>query len=398
MNKYLILIACMMFFWSCSEENNRAPVTSDSTIPGQVSNVQIERLPGAIKLTYDIPSGQSLSYVKAECLINGNLRQAIASSYINTLTIEGFADTSMYTIQLYSINRSEKASEPVTVQAQPLSPSFREVFKTLQLVEDWGGPTVFFENPDEADLAITIIFVDSAGFWNHGETFYTKRPEGSFSARGYEPKLTTFGVYITDRWNNMTDTLINDLSPRFEKQLDRLKFSALRLPNDAPEFGGTYLVEAMFDGRLAGDPCMVTNADGNWPHWCTMDLGVTQGVLLSRIRIWQRGGQYTNMAYADRNIKRFEIWGTLETPSPDGSWDGWTLLMDDEMEKPSGSPMGTNTAEDMEAWSAGHDFSFPLDIPYVRYIRLLVKESWGNIERFQLDEIMFWGQEPSDIL
>jgi len=59
MCKYLILIDCVMCFYSCSEENNREPVTSDSTVPGQVSNVQVETLPGAVKLTYDLPVGQS---------------------------------------------------------------------------------------------------------------------------------------------------------------------------------------------------------------------------------------------------------------------------------------------------------------------------------------------------
>ena len=398
MNKYLILISCMIFFWSCSEENNRVPVTSDSTIPGRVSNIRVERLPGAVKLIYDMPEGQSLSYVKAECLINGVIREAKASAYINTLTIEGFADTSVYTINLYSVNRSEKASEPVAVEAKPLSPNFREVFKTLQLYEDWGGASVYFENPNEADLAITVIFIDSAGYWNHGETFYTKRLEGVVSTRGYEPRMTQFGVYITDRWNNMTDTIVRSFTPRFEKQLDRLNFREVRLPNDAPLFGGTYLTPTIWDGRLAGDPCLVTNADGNWPHWVTFDLGVAQGVLLSRTRMWQRGGSYTNMAYTDRNIKKFELWGCLNPPSTDGSWDSWTLLMDEEMIKPSGLPLGTTSEEDMEAWRNGHEFTFPLDVPYVRYIRLLVKESWSGIQRFQVDEMMFWGQEPSDIV
>ena len=214
MNKYFILIVCLMFFYSCSEENNNTPVTDDPTVPGQVSNVRVESLPGAVKLTYDLPSSQNLSYVKAECLINGVVREVIASSYTNNLTIEGFADETEYTVNLYSVSRSEKASEPVAVQVKPLAPPFREVFKTLEMKEDWGGVSVYFENPSEDNLAISLIYKDDDGFWGQVETIYTKSMKGPAAVRGLESKETTFGVYIRDRWNNTTDTLVKELIPR----------------------------------------------------------------------------------------------------------------------------------------------------------------------------------------
>ncbi|MDR0814647.1 MAG: DUF4959 domain-containing protein, partial [Bacteroidales bacterium] len=99
MKKYLILMtACMILCYSCSEENNRVPVSDDTTIPGQVSKIESVSLPGAVKITYQLPEGQNLSYVKAECLINGVVRQVKASSYVNYLTLEGFADESEYTV------------------------------------------------------------------------------------------------------------------------------------------------------------------------------------------------------------------------------------------------------------------------------------------------------------
>jgi len=187
MSKYLFFIACVMFF-SCSEENNRAPMTDDPTPPGQVSNVRIESLPGAVKLTYDLPASQNLSYVKAECLINGVVRQVKASSNANSIIVNGFADESDYTVNLFSVSRSERSSEPVAVQVKPLTPPFRDVFKDIQFIEDWGGACVIFENPSEADLAITIIYMDNDGFWSEGETFYTKMKQGRVSTRGFEAK------------------------------------------------------------------------------------------------------------------------------------------------------------------------------------------------------------------
>ena len=395
MYKYLILIACVILFYSCSEENNRVPVTSDSTIPGQVSNVRAEALPGAVKLTYDLPSGQSLSYVKAECLINGVVRQVIASSYVNNLTIEGFADESDYTVNLYSVNRSEKDSDPVAVTVRPLSPNFREVFKNVQLVGDWGGASVFFENPNEADLAIIISYVDSTGFWTTGETFYTKSLTGKFSLRGLPPKETRFGVSIRDRWGNMSDTLVSDLTPRFEKQLDKLRFSEMSLPGDAPILS-PFMLRYWWDDRLGYE--VVTLNTGLWPPVLTFDTGCPQGALLSRIRLWQRiADEYILVAYNDRSCRLFEIWGSMN-PNPDGSWDSWTLLLDGEMIKPSGLPIGTNSDEDLEAWWNGNEIEFPLDIPYVRYIRFICKETWGKLSTmFISSEMSLYGQEPSDI-
>ena len=399
MKKYLtLLITYMIFSFSCSEENNRIPMTNDLTIPGKVSDVSVEALPGAVKITYKLPEGQSLSYVKAECLINGVLRQVKASSFVNHLTIEGFADESEYSVSLYSVNRSEKASEPFVVKVKPLSPNYREVFKNIQLIENWGGASILFENPNEADLAITLIYKDSTGFWSTGETFYTKLYEGQFTIRGLPSIETTFGAFITDRWGNTSDTLVKNLTPRFEKQLDKSKFSGMSLPGDTPltpNFG----FSNWWNGILGGDggQAFATINNGKWPHIVSFDLNTPQGVLLSRMKLWQRlGSNYVSVAYNDRSIRLFEIWGSMD-PSPDGSWDSWTLLLDGEIIKPSGLPIGTNSDEDMEAYYNGNDVDFPLDIPYVRYIRFVVKETWGKMTTiFISSEMSLWGQEPSD--
>ena len=402
MYKYLILIACGMFFYSCSEENNREPVTSDSNVPGQVSNVRVECFPGAVKLTYDMPGGQSLSYVKAECEINGTVRQAKSSSYVNHLTLEGFADTSVYTINLYSVNRSEIASEPVTIQAKPLLPSFLDVFNNIQLFDDWGGATVLFENPSEADLAITVIHVDSTGFWNEGETLFTNKNQGSFSLRGMPAKETTFGVYIRDRWNNTSDTLVKVLVPFFEKQLDRTKFREVRLPTDTSNDPGQpeWTMPNIWDGNIAqkntnqwGGFLTATNAV--LPNWFTFDMGAVEGAKLSRFRLWHRNT--TTYAYYQRNIKKFELYGSMN-PNPDGSWDdSWTLLLDEEVIKPSGLPLGQATVEDLETVNEGIEFSFPLDVPFVRYIRMKVTENFVGTGGFYVMQLVFWGMEPSDI-
>ena len=401
MNKYLIIIVCMMFVYSCSEENNRVPLASDSTIPGLVSNVRTERLPGAIKFTYDTPGGQSLSYVKAECMINGVLRQAKASSYVNTLIMEGFADTSLYTISLYSVNRSEMASKPVEVIEKPLMPSFLDVFKKhLRLEEDWGGVATFYENPNESDISINMIYKGTDGYWKHGNTFYTKQKSGYFSLRGFEPKQNEFGVYIRDRWNNSTDTMFRTLTPRFEKEIDRSKFAKYELPTDVPKNTNSIVsYEAMWDGNMAKlsstgttTTCYIS-AGTVFPQWITINLNLSQGAYLSRFKFWQRCPLNSTYCYQERNIRKFELWGSMN-PAKDGSWDSWTYMLTGELVRPSGFA-STPADEDYQAALDGHEFVFPVGMPRVNFIRLKVLQAWDGTT-FQLAQIALWGQEPSD--
>lgn len=389
-NINLSLFISILFMFACNEENERIPIITDPAAPGVVSNVKIEPLPGGVKLTYDIPNDQNLAYVKAECMINGTLRQVKASTYINNLTINGFADSTTHIVNIYSVSRSEVSSNPVSIEVIPLMPPFQAVFKNISLGSDWGGANVKFSNPSESDLAISIIYIDSTGYWNPGITNYTKRQQGSFSIRGFDPVETTFGVYLSDRWGNMTDTIIKNLVPMFEKQLDRTNFKAISLPGDVKDAWG-WVLPNLWNGSLAENG-FHTDIDGIWPQYFTIDLGVEGGVKLSRFILWQRSGSL--YYFNDRNIRKFEVWGSAN-PNLDGTFDeSWTHLLTGEVEKPSGLPMGQVTDEDLQAIADGHEFQFPIEIPQdIRYIRIKVTETWARINCFYVMEVAFYGTE-----
>lgn len=395
---YILLFLLMGLFMmiSCVEENERVPIVSNSPEqPEQVSNIRVESLSGAVKLTYDIPDDRSLAYIKAECLINGVIREAKASVYKNSLVINGFADSSVYEVNVYSVSKSEVASKPVTVEVQPLSPPFQEVFKNISLLRAWGGATVIYENPTEADLAISLIYIDSTGYWNPGMTYYTKLKQGNFSLRGFDPEETTFGVYIRDRWDNMTDTIVEVLTPLLEKQLDRLNFKPVYLPSDVKAAWG-WVLPNLWDGVIGSgihdEAGFHTDIDGVWPQYFTIDLGISEGAKLSRFKVWQRDMPPSGTTpYADRNIRKFEIWGSMN-PNSNGAFDdSWTLLLTGEIKKPSGLPSGQNSEEDMRERVDGHEFEFPLDMSNVRYIRIKVTETWAKVNSFYVMEVAFWG-------
>lgn len=384
---FCILPALLLIMQSCKEEQH-GPLANDRTVPQKLTNIRVERLPGAVKFTYDVPNDQIISYVKAECLINNKLHEVKASSYVNTLTMEGFPDTAQYTVTLYTVSRSEIASQPEQSHVKPRLPLFRDVFKTMNLLPDFGGVNVSFENPKEAELAITIARIDSFGYWQELETFYTKRLSGSFAHRGMDTIPTTFGVYVRDKWNNYSDTLSKELTPMFEKQVGKSLFRAYSLPGDDPSDYG-WVMSNLWNNSIS-EPGFHTTETGRLPKSITIDLGAK--FVLSRFKYWQR--QQESYLFTDRNPKRIEIWGSEDRPDPSGSWDGWTLLTTVTDTKPSGLPRGQLSNEDRQHATEGAEFSFPLGIPSARYVRLRCLETWGgNISTFYMMEIDFWGQE-----
>src|SRR3546814_14883140 len=83
-------------------------------------------------------------------------------------------------------------------------------------------------------------------------------------------------------------------------------------------------------------------------------------------------------------------------PNPDGSWDdSWVLLGAFESVKPSGSPEGEMTSEDLNYILAGEDFQFEEDAPPVRFIRFKTTSNWDARGRdyANIGEVTFWTYE-----
>jgi hypothetical protein len=391
----VVLIAATLFVASCKEQTAE-PLFYDGTVPTALTEVSSESLPGSVRLKYKVPKDRNILYVMARCEINGKIREVKASGYVDNLLIEGFADTEPKDITLYTVSRSDVKSEPVSVKVTPLTPPYLSVFESIELVPDFGGVSVSFENPTEAELAIYIIHEDESGEWVVDETSYTKRKGGYFSARGFDPEEMKFGTIVKDRWDNYTDTLILSLTPFFEKKLDNKLFKDAKLPTDVPDAWG-WLLPNIWDGVVQepGFHTEIAPTGTPWPQYFTIDLGVE--AVLSRIKMWQRLGYPYNYIWNDRNIRKFEVWGS-NNPNPNGSFDeSWTLLSECEMVKPSGLAMGENSAEDIQLALDGSEFIMPPSTPLSRFIRIKVTETWTRGENFFVLEFGFWGAEADEL-
>ncbi|NGM61534.1 DUF4959 domain-containing protein [Sphingobacterium sp. SGG-5] len=387
----LNLLLGALLIVSCSPEKFTSTI-NDDTAPGPVKSVQVENLPGAAKISYVLPNDESLRYVKAVYAIRpGVEREAKASLYADNLIVDGFPEEKEYEVTLYAVSKGEKESEPVKVKINPLTSPLSEAYNSLTFEETFGGATVAFSNSGGASLSVKILTQDN-GTMSEIETYYTKSIEGKHSVRGFAAEPRVFAAIIRDRWGNLSDTISTELTPIFEEQIPKDKFVELHLPTDTYE---KHIPQGdmfeMWNDRIApngGIGVFHTKPGSGMPQWFTFDMG--RMAIFSRYKLWHRGpGQ--QWAYQAAAPKRWEVYGTAETPDPEGSWDGWTLLMECESYKPSGD--GPITQEDaLYATSAGEDFIFPDDMPPVRYLRFKILETWGFLDYIYIQELTFWGQ------
>jgi hypothetical protein len=368
---------------ACKQER-LGPIEKDKVAPGSVTNINIVNLNGSARISYSLPTDPDLLYIKALYTTKqGVVRETKVSRFNSSLTVDGFADTSAYDVKLYAVDKSENTSPAVDVTVHPLTPSVFLVRDSLVVNPDFGGVNVAYTNTDEDNLAIVVLAIDSLGQFSPINTNYTNLKEGNFSARGLPAVPTKFGVYVRDRWGNLSDTLIVTLTPLFEALLDRTKMNGIVLPTDAP-LGYQGNINGLFDGNV-NDGFYHTGDAARMPQWFTFDMGVT--AKLSRLTWFMRPGYF----YSLHNPRVIEIWGS-NNPNPDGSFDAsWTLLVSYTQVKPSGLPAGQLSSDDIAAANAGETVVFPLNAPKVRYIRFKTLKNWSDGTYVNFYELMMWG-------
>lgn len=391
-----ILIFSILFLALGCKEEKLEPLTKGGNAPGVVTNVSVDNQNGKVVLSYDIPNDPELLYIKAVYEIRpGKQMESIATFYNTSVVLDGFGTTDEREVKLYSVSRSEVSSEPVTVKVKPLTPPVQSTFASLDFVGDFGGITVRFANPDSANMTIGVLTRDANGDAIPADMYYTSQKEGEFSVRGFDDSERWFGLYVRDRWLNYSDTVWKQVKPLFEEQLDKSLFRSMKLPSDANLFGSgpiANLWNNKVQGGSSSNDTWFRSANGSGiPHWITFDMGVT--AKLSRFVEIPRGAfDEQTLLYSAGDPQQYEIWGCTEY-NPDGSFDGWTKLVDCEVVKVSGLPPGLNSNDDLLRAQEGHQFKVPLDAPPVRYLRVKMLQTFGNADYCWMAELTFFGQK-----
>lgn len=388
-----------MVFISCTEDE-RGPLTKDGTTPSVVSEVKVTNLPGGAKIEYSVPTDEDALLVEATYkLQSGRTITTKSSIFKNFVTVEGLREVESQEVQLVTVDRSSNKSEPVTVQISPMEAPIDKLYTGLSLVSDFGGVRVLYNNEDEIKAELLLYAQDANGNLVYSQSAFIDNDSRShFSFRGFPPEATTFGIAAIDRWDNLTEIKEFDILPLEEVLLDKEGFKDPGLlTNDERDAWG-WVKSNLWNGSTGGGG--FHTAQGSKPdivppytesfHMFTMDLGVT--AKLSRFKFWQRQGSWI---FRHGNPRYFEVWGIDEIPEDNGASleNGWIKLVENgEVIKPSGAPIGSNSAEDRAQAESGEEFEFPIDAPPVRYVRFVNLESWSTGKFMHIMEVDFWGQ------
>ena len=417
MKKIIIILFALMALSSCSDKlGGRIDQPANVPVPGKVSVKSVRSIAGGAVIKVTIPDDEYLKGIVAEYERNGQTVNAKISRYVDSLTVEGFADTDPHTIQLYAFNVNEERSEGVSVTVNPLTPAIRTVHP--ELTGSFGGVKVRVEgNESKSDLAICILrdpdpshlgLRPSEMRLTEVTTLFTSSNNISLSRRGIEPVEALFGVYVRDHWGNVSDTSYCVLTPLVEVKLDTvLTFKNANIADDNCPSANTsyYPVESLWDGSgLSQTPHFFASSESNpSPCWLTIDLGLGQRTAsISRIATLPRIGY---VIYGGGAVRDYEFWGSLGNLEADGTYtkpkgtvvegnehgfdDTWFCLGKFTQAKPSGyldnGLPGTVTAEDTETYNAGNDFeldpdAYPRCNEPLRYLRVVFANTFTTFE------------------
>lgn len=400
----LIVAITLSILYSCDETKPLIYVNEEPPAPRtvDVNTVKVKNLAGKVILSYEVPEDDNLLYVKSIYEVSpGVKRRAQSSRFVDTLALEGFARAGDFTVDLYSVGKNGKESDPVVVNVSPLTPPLVESFPSLAVIATFGGVEGHFDNPHKEALK-AVVMADTA---DTGEpvflqSFVINNPNAVFSIRDLPSKPSKYYVYLMDRWGNKSETKQFNLTPLFEQKLDKSLWKEHKLLSDFQNtlennyWGFTF--KGMFDNTICP-----TNGWQNtfipevrpMPNYFTLDLGVT--TKLSRFNVVP----FWNYLYRDYP-RTFEIYGTTySNPGDDLEGDEWKLIGKFESYKPSGQDPSVITAEDKAfLWPNGENFDVkPSECqvdPYfpVRIIRFKITRLWHNDNRWSFDELTIWGE------
>lgn len=392
----LMGIACII---SCEKsDGDREPRSTDTTKPGVVTNVKVKNLNGSAVLTYTLPSTENLLYVMAEYKINGTtVRQTKSSYFLDTLKVDGFQKSQEYSVTLRAVTRANVESDPVVITVHPDTPYYQLIRKSMVLAADFGGINIKAANRNLRSVGVNLITIDPAtNKFEIKDQKYFSGDNINYSVRGFASVGSKFGVFITDQFGNVSDTAIVNLTPLYEELLDKKRFTTYNMPSDAYiGYGGItpYLWDGFTKEGPGAQPWQTTIGPVQKRMQATFSVGRTYK--LSHFVLWSRG-------YGYDNPKSFTIWGSnvnnpQDAETPGGAAAGatagdWVSMGSYRFpDPPSGLPQGQTNAADQAFVDAGVSFDLPFSSPPVKYLRVVVKDTWFGQDYTNILELSFYG-------
>ncbi len=396
---FAIILFSVLSFSCMKEKDFQGIVSTDKTKPGIVTDVKVTNINGAALITYTSPNSDNLLYVMAEYSIrDGKTVTTKATYFTDTLKVEGFKEAKEYEVKLYAVSRAEVKSDPVIVKVNPNTPVYKLVRNTLRMDPTYSGVRITGTNPDRVFENIVLLHYDKIEKkFIVVDQHFRDDSTISYPVRGFDTTAHQFGVFVSDKWGNVSDTLIKTLNPLYDELMDKSKFAPLRMANtDATLYtasGGWGPVEYMWDNNTGTG--WHTAGNTSFPINCTFDMGISS--VINHFIIWER---YDDWSWKHNNPKSFTLWGRNDAPTDvalpmtakfGDNVGGWINLGTfDYPYPPSGNPITNITESDKQFVKDGVDFDIPGTCPMVRYMRVSVTETWGGSSDAHITELNFF--------
>jgi hypothetical protein len=400
-NYYILLMlfaATMM--WSCGEDVDvRTPIESGSGKPQNVSEFSYESLGGAVKLSYKLPNDPNVAQVKVNYTLGTGVRRTVAASvYVDYIILDGFIDEELHDVEVYTVSKANVNSAIEVTQVKAGKAAIWKVQESLAFSNQFGGYNIDMINEDTSVVSIFIMTPNEFNEFevNNFMSFATSFPKYTRRIRGLDTVEYEYKYFVLDKWNNSTDTVKVKVKPLYETVMPISKYASYRLPGDAPMVTNGAAVEFAWDNIVDNWPSALFTSQelgGKDPHMVTIDIGDT----LRLSRFWYRPypefwwDASTIQFYYLTTMREFEFYGSI-SPNPNGKLDStWTLMGEFEVVKPSGSPYGADTPEDVAVAKAGLDFEFDATFPKIRYVRIRCLRNWADGTAMNINECRFYG-------
>lgn len=402
---YLILASLTAFSCNSGYDEYVRMIPTDGSVPTPkplVSVSDAEPIPGGAIFRFVYPDDNNVRGTIATYVRNGETISTKVSRYVDSLVVQGFADTDEHKVSLCTFNVNEVKSSPTEKTFVPKEASVNLISCTV--TETYGGVKIYLEgNEAKSDLAVVLLRDEDLSDaslpieqrkWVEVTTLFTASNKVYLTRRNIEPVEALFAVYVRDHWGNTSKMMGFQAKPIPEYKLDNKNFADANLVDDnCKAASSNYPIKALWDGSgQSKSPYIFACDEAPRPCWLTIRLGQTAH--LSRIHTLPR---IDYNIWRDAHPRDFEFWGWGEEADPTGAKAdktednphgfeaGWVHLGSFTQYKPSGyeedGSVGTVTVEDREYFNAGNDFD--LDVakwPHandpIRYLRVVFVDNF----------------------
>ena len=444
MKRVIFLISVICFLAACDKmDRDRGPA------PAPLKECEVEPIHGGAVISYNIPKDGNVMYVMAEYERNGKIYTERSSIHYNWLTIEGFHTTDSVHVNLYTVSKKEVRSESALSRSfVPLESPLSLAFKSLRMITGFGGIIAYWDNQTKTELGVRLMTdsIDrhSRKHWVEKKMYFSRIHPEKHSFRGFDTITYNFAICMTDKWGNISDTMVYTCKPYFErmtpKPFSRNVFNPSNAsPPPAPivafdqntQSNNTNLSFTCLSDNVTRDPggsgANSWRTESRTDRQASFTLDFESSYKLSRMIMWPRMRWDITTPWEDvykvNNVLSFEIWGTDEPfadwPLDDkGYWlcdfsfkdpqfnsggvqvsspsfkDHWQYF-GELFEVPRYDLMGYSGDDIVNLRNAGWEFDFDLELKPVRYIRFFVRSTNQGSPTpgafFQITELSFFG-------